>query len=31
MVRNFNVTEKVQCQKTDKYFSKTLRDVFANI
>ena len=31
MVRNSNVNEKIKCQKIDKYFFKTLRDVFANI
>ena len=31
MVRKFNMTEKIKCQKIDKYFSKTLRDVFTNI
>ena len=31
MVRKFNMTEKIKCQKLTNIFSKTLRDVFANI
>ena len=31
MVRNFNVTEKVNVKKLTNIFSKTLRDKFANI
>ena len=31
MVRNLNVTEKIKCQKIDKYFLEILRDELKNI